>query len=96
MTFHRRWQPTPSPSLSNPCGSDAIATLIARQNLMRDEDAHLWLEATLIEIVPTNKGSHQSQPWKDWKTAQDAINWGKEQLPHLTQAQLLDFIAETP
>ncbi|MBD2597310.1 DNA polymerase III subunit gamma/tau [Nostoc spongiaeforme FACHB-130] len=67
---------------------NAIVILMARQNLMRDEDAHLWLEATLIEIVPTNKGSHQSQPWKDWKTAQDAINWGKEQLPHLTQAQL--------
>jgi DNA polymerase-3 subunit gamma/tau len=67
---------------------NAIALLMTRQNLMRDEGAHLWLEATLIEIVPTTKGSPQSQPWKDWKTAQDAINWAKEQLPHLTQTQL--------
>ena len=66
---------------------NAIALLMARQNLMRDEGAHLWLEATLIEIVPTTS-SPQTQPWKDWKTAQDAINWAKEQLPHLTQAQL--------
>jgi DNA polymerase-3 subunit gamma/tau len=64
----------------------AIALLMARQNLMRDESAHLWLEATFIEIVPTTKSNYQ--PWKDWKTAQDAINWAKEQLPHLSQAQL--------
>ncbi|QDL12710.1 DNA polymerase III subunit gamma/tau (plasmid) [Brasilonema octagenarum UFV-E1] len=65
----------------------AIALLMARQNLMRDEGAHLWLQATLIEIVSTTS-SPQAQPWKNWKTAQDAINWGKEQLPHLSQAQL--------
>ncbi|WP_232224086.1 DNA polymerase III subunit gamma/tau [Mastigocladopsis repens] len=64
----------------------AIALLMARQNLMRDESAHLWLEATFIEIVPTTKSNYQ--PWKDWKTAQDAINWAKEQLPHVSQAQL--------
>ncbi len=64
----------------------SIALLMARQNLMRDESAHLWLEASLIEMVPTTKGI--PQPWKDWKTAQDAINWAHVQLPHLTQAQL--------
>ncbi len=61
---------------------------MARQNLMRDENAHLWMEATIIEIVQTTKSSSQTQPWKDWKTAQDAINWAKEQLPHLSQTQL--------
>lgn len=66
----------------------AIALLMARQNLMRDENAHLWMEATIIEIVQTTKSSSQTQPWKDWKTAQDAINWAKEQLPHLSQTQL--------
>lgn len=67
---------------------NAIALLMARQNLMRDENAHLWMEATIIEIVQTTKSSSQTQPWKDWKTAQDAINWAKEQLPHLSQTQL--------
>ena len=66
----------------------AIALLMARQNLMRDENAHLWMEATIIEIVQTTKSSSQTQPWKDWKTAQDAINWAKEQLPYLSQTQL--------
>lgn len=66
----------------------AIALLMARQNLMRDENAHLWMEATIIEIVQITKSSSQTQPWKDWKTAQDAINWAKEQLPHLSQTQL--------
>jgi DNA polymerase III subunit gamma/tau len=70
----------------------SIALLMARQNLMRDEAAHLWLEATLIEIVPTKKNS--LQPWKDWKTPQDAINWAKEQLPQMTQAQLQEHWQE--
>jgi DNA polymerase III subunit gamma/tau len=64
----------------------AIALLMARQNLMRDEVAFLWLEASLIELVPAK--IRNSQPWKDWKTVQDAINWAKEQLPHLSQTQL--------
>lgn len=63
----------------------ASKLLMARQNLMKDEAANLWLEATFIELAPTNTSY---QPWKDWKTAQDAINWAKEQLPHLSQTQL--------
>jgi DNA polymerase III subunit gamma/tau len=63
----------------------ASKLLMTHQNLMKDEAANLWLEATFIELAPTNTSY---QPWKDWKTAQDAINWAKEQLPHLSQTQL--------
>ncbi len=64
----------------------SIALLMSRQQLMRDsEAAKLWLEATLIELSNI-KGA--KQPWTNWKTIQDAINWGKEQLPHLSQSEL--------
>lgn len=64
----------------------SIALLMSRQHLMRDsEAAKLWLEATIIELSNI-KGI--KQPWSSWKTIQDAINWGKEQLPHLSQSEL--------
>ncbi|MBW4685648.1 MAG: DNA polymerase III subunit gamma/tau [Komarekiella atlantica HA4396-MV6] len=64
----------------------SIALLMSRQQLMRDsEAAKLWLEATLIELSNIKE---EKQPWTNWKTIQDAINWGKEQLPHLSQSEL--------
>jgi DNA polymerase III gamma/tau subunit len=49
----------------------AIALLMSRQNLMRDEAASLWLEATIIELTPVNK--ENPQPWESWKSPQDAM-----------------------
>ena len=67
----------------------SIALLMSRQNLMRDPDAaRLWLEATLIELSNI-KGI--KQPWSSWKTVQDAMNWAKEQLPHLSQSELEQY-----
>lgn len=64
----------------------AIALLMSRQNLMRDEAASLWLEATIIELTPVKV--ENPQPWKDWKSPQDAIAWGKSNLPHLSQSEV--------
>jgi DNA polymerase III gamma/tau subunit len=64
----------------------AIALLMSRQNLMRDEAAALWLEATIIELTPVKP--ENSQPWKDWKSPKDAIAWGKSNLPHLSQSEV--------
>jgi DNA polymerase III subunit gamma/tau len=64
----------------------AIALLMSRQNLMRDEAAALWLEATIIQLTPVKVET--SQPWKNWKTPQDAIAWGKSNLPHLSQSEV--------
>jgi DNA polymerase-3 subunit gamma/tau len=64
----------------------AIALLMSRQNLMRDEAASLWLEATIIELTPVKV--ENPQPWKDWKSPQDAIAWGKSNLPNLSQSEV--------
>jgi DNA polymerase-3 subunit gamma/tau len=64
----------------------AITLLMARQNLMRDEAASLWLEATIIELTPVKV--ENPQPWKDWKTPQDAIAWGKSNLPNLSHSEV--------
>lgn len=64
----------------------AIALLMSRQNLMRDEAASLWLEATIIELTPVKVET--SQPWKNWKSPQDAIAWGKSNLPNLSQSEV--------
>jgi DNA polymerase III subunit gamma/tau len=70
----------------------AITLLMSRQNMMRDESAHLWLEATLIELVPpTPAPKETSQPWKNWETHFCAIKWASEQLPHLTQNEIYDL-----
>jgi DNA polymerase III subunit gamma/tau len=67
----------------------AIALLMSRQNLMRDEAASLWLEATIIELTPVKVET--SHPWKNWKTPQDAIAWGKSNLPHLSQSEIEQY-----
>jgi DNA polymerase-3 subunit gamma/tau len=64
----------------------AIALLMSRQNLMHDETASLWLEATIIELTPIKV--ENPQPWKHWKTPQDAIAWGKSSLPHLSPSEV--------
>jgi DNA polymerase III subunit gamma/tau len=70
----------------------AITLLMNRQNMMRDEAAHLWLEATLIELVPpTPAPVETTQPWQNWKTKSCALSWAKKQLPHLTQNEISDL-----
>ncbi|GAB1538380.1 hypothetical protein NUACC21_10400 [Scytonema sp. NUACC21] len=78
VTIAQMWESTQIQS--------SIALLMSRQNLMRDsEAAQLWLEATLIELSNLKK---TKQPWSRWRTIQDALNWGQEQLPHLSQSEL--------
>ncbi|MEC4814428.1 MAG: DNA polymerase III subunit gamma/tau [Scytonema sp. PMC 1069.18] len=78
VTISQMWETTQVQS--------SIALLMSRQNLMRDsEAAQLWLEATLIELSNLKK---TKQPWSRWRTIQDALNWGQEQLPHLSQSEL--------
>ena len=68
----------------------AITLLMSRQNIMRDEAAHLWLETTFIELSSSPK-ENNPKPWSNWKTVQDALNWAKEQLPYLTQSEISDL-----
>ncbi|MBW4512866.1 MAG: DNA polymerase III subunit gamma/tau [Scytonematopsis contorta HA4267-MV1] len=68
----------------------AITLLMSRQNMMRDEAAHLWLSATLIELVPPAPVEN-TQPWQNWKNQSCAQIWAAEQLPHLTQNEISDL-----
>jgi DNA polymerase III subunit gamma/tau len=70
----------------------AITLLMSRQSIMRDEAAHLWLSATLIELAAAPPQPKETvQPWKNWETHRDAIRWAAEQLPHLTQSEIYDL-----
>ncbi|MBD2772033.1 DNA polymerase III subunit gamma/tau [Iningainema tapete] len=66
----------------------AISLVSSKYTLMRDNLAHLWLETTLIELAQIMETKTKEQPWANWKTIQDAINWSKEKLPHLSQSEL--------
>lgn len=59
-----------------------IKILTEKQHLTKNEFSVVWLQAILIEIARTELHSRFFDICKDWKTPNEAISWGKRELPN--------------
>lgn len=52
-----------------------------KQHLVKGDLSQLWLEAILIEIARVELDSRFFNICKSWKSVEDALSWGKQEIP---------------